>query len=89
MLTRRTCENGTWPGPLVPSAGKGEQAPLEQSACEVLLRDVDVSSSPTIADLTQVGHERLPYRPLEAEQAEDTVERVLGPFLIEALERLA
>ena len=86
LLARRARKHRAVPRALVPPARERQQPGLDEPAREVLLRDGDLAARPALAEVVQVGEERVADRALEPVQAEQPVDQLVRPLLVELLE---
>ena len=72
-----------------PAARQGEQTAAEERAGEVLLRDRCLSVRPALAELVEVGKDRVPQDALERVGTQEPVEYGMRADVVESVERMA
>ena len=72
-----------------PVARQGEQTAAQQRAGEVLLRDRCLSVRPALAELVEVGKDRVPQDALERVGTQEPVEYGVRADVVESVERMA
>ena len=72
-----------------PAARQGEQTAAQERASKVLLRDRCLSARPPIAELVEVGKDRVPQDALERVGTQEPVEHGMRADVVESIERLA
>jgi hypothetical protein len=72
-----------------PAAREGEQTRAQERAGEVLLPDRYLSVRPALAELVEVGKDRVPQDALERVGAQEPVEHGVRAGVVESVERPA
>ena len=82
LLPRRAGKDGERPAPGPPPARETQEPATDHAAREVLLRHGGLAALPAVAELVQVGQQRVAQNRLERERGEHPVEEQLRERLV-------